>query len=296
MPQASEDRAPSSMTLDALLPAAMLDKAIDVGVAKARMPLTRLIALGVLGGAFIGLGAMFSTVVAAGGTSFGQTRLLSGLAFSLGLVLVVVGGAELFTGNNLLTIAFAERRISVRLLLRNWLVVYVANQLGAVATAALVFATGQYRTAHGVVGLRMLETAEAKASPGLFALFASGVVANALVCLAVWLSYSGRSVVDKVVAIALPVSAFVAGGFEHSIANGYLLPTGWFVVREAPDAFWLDIGRTEGAFGHIDGRGIVSNVGMSTLGNLVGGALLVAAVYWFAYARHRRDAPASDDS
>jgi len=282
------DPAPSSADFDALLPAAMLDKAVDVGVAKAHMPFARLVTLGVLGGAFIGLGAMFSTVVAAGGTSFGPTRLLSGLAFSLGLVLVVVGGAELFTGNNLLTMAYAERRITARLLLRNWIVVYVANQIGAVATAALVFATAQYRNGRGVVGLRMLDTAEAKTSPGLFALFVSGIVANALVCLAVWLSYSGRSVIDKVIAIALPVSAFVAGGFEHSIANGYLLPTGWLVRRRAPDAFWLDVARRPDAFSHIDAQGIISNIVMSTIGNVVGGALLVAVVYWFAYARHRR--------
>lgn len=281
------DDAPNGF--DALLPAAMVERAVAVGVAKAALPLRRLVVLGGLGGAFISLGAMFSTVVTAGPTNGGSlpgtVKLAGGVAFALGLILVVVGGAELFTGNNLLTIAYAERRVSARALLRNWAVVYAANVVGAVGTALLVFATDQYRSSKGAVGLRMVEIAEAKAAGGVRATFASAIVANILVCLAVWLTYSCRSVIDKMAVIVLPVAAFVAGGFDHSIANLYLLPTGWLVRAHGAATFWASVERQPAAFGHLHLGPIAANIATATAGNVVGGALAVGVVYWWAYGR-----------
>lgn len=278
---------------DALLPPAIARRAEEVGVAKASLPLARLAVLSVLAGAFISLGAVFSTAVTAGGgTSPGVARLIGGLAFSLGLVLVVVGGAELFTGNNLIVMAAASGRVTFGQLLRNWGVVYAGNLVGAVATAALVFASGHFRSAGGDVGVRALEIANAKSSLGAVEAVALGVLANALVCLAVWLSFSGRTLVDKVVAVVLPVTAFVAAGFEHSVANMYFIPEGLMIKAGADDSFWRAAGTTASAYPDLDLRGfLVGNLLPVTIGNVIGGAVLVGAVYWFVYLRpDRRDA------
>jgi formate/nitrite transporter len=270
--------------LDALLPAAMARKAEEIGAAKARLPALRLFTLSVLGGAFIALGAGFSIVAttrAAEAIGAGPSRVLGGLVFSLGLVLVVVAGAELFTGNNLLVMALVARRIRLGDLARNWLVVYTGNFAGAAATAVLVFASGQHRDADGAIGQRAVEVAGAKAALDPLEAFARGVLANVLVCLAVWLCYSARTVVDKVVAISLPISAFVAAGFEHSVANMYLLPLGLLIEGD------LDLAArseelTWGAF-------LVDNLVPVTAGNIVGGAVLVGLVYALVY----RAAPAA---
>lgn len=277
-------------TFDALLPPDVARRAEEVGVTKARLPIARMAVLAVLGGAFIGLGGMFSTVVTAGGgMAPGVSRLLGGLVFSLGLVLVVVAGAELFTGNTLLVMAVVARRISPWELARAWSIVYAGNAIGAMGTALMVFWSGQYRTGTGTVGLRVLEIGAAKTSLGFGEAVASGVVANALVCLAVWLSLAGRSVVDKVAAIVLPVSAFVAGGFEHSIANLYLVPLALGVKAWGSDAFRSSAGIDGGAYADLTwGNFVWGNLVPVTVGNIVGGALLVGLVYWVAY---RRGAP-----
>lgn len=270
--------------LDAPLPPAMARRAEELGAAKATMPPARMTVLGVLAGAFIGLGAMFSTVVTAGsGLPFGVSRLLGGLVFSLGLVLVVVGGAELFTGNTLIVIALASRRVAARTVARAWAIVFAANFAGAAATALAVFWSGQHLQGDGAVGRRMLEIAVAKCSLGFFRAVVLGVLANALVCLAVWLSLAARSVTDKILAVVLPVSAFVAGGFEHSIANMYFVPLGLFVKRWAdPDlvarsSTAIDLSRLSWQ------SFLLRNLVPVTLGNLIGGGILVGLVYWAAY-------------
>lgn len=273
-------------SLDALLPADVARAAERVGVAKATMRFDRLFALGVLAGAFIALGAMFSTVVTVGGgLDPGLARLLGGLVFSLGLILVVVAGAELFTGNNLMAIAFASRRIRLRALLRAWGVVYVANFVGALATALIVYFSGHTRNVAGV-GQRALEIAEVKTSLPFGQAVLLGVLANALVCLAVWLAMSARSVTDKILAIVLPVAAFVAAGFEHSIANMYFIPTGLFLKEWAPDSFWRQSGVRPSQFGDVTwSRFLLDNLVPVTIGNIIGGAVLVALVYWYVYRR-----------
>lgn len=263
-------------SFDALLPAEMAAKAEAVGVAKASLPLARMVPLGVLAGAFIGLGAMFSTVVTADSAlSPGIARLLGGLVFSLGLVLVVVSGAELFTGNTLIIVAAVGRRVRPTALLRNWAVVYASNFAGAVATAALVVASGRLDAGDGAIGARALAIAEAKSGLGVVEAVSSGILANALVCLAVWMTLSARSLVDKVAVIIPPITAFVACGFEHSVANMFFFPVALFHGTEpGASASWPSF--------------LVGNLLPVTAGNIIGGALLVGLVYWFVYLRPAR--------
>jgi formate/nitrite transporter len=267
----------------------MARKAESVGVDKAALPVPRLLVLAVLAGAFIALGAGFSTVAATGAQDaigLGPTRVLAGLVFSLGLVLVVVGGAELFTGNNLLVMAFVARRITVRAVLRNWALVYVGNFVGAIATAWLVFASGQYKSGSGAFGTQALDIANTKAGLPFGEALARGVLANALVCLAVWLCLSARTVTDKILAVILPITAFVAAGFEHSIANMYFLPVGLFVKNGAGDSFWSAAGTSAGDYGDLTwGAFLVDNLVPVTIGNIIGGAVLVGLVYSLAYPR-----------
>lgn len=289
-----------SPPFDALLPAEMAAKAAQVGVRKARMGLTEMTVLAVLGGAFISLGAVFATTVVAGAAPavpYGVRQLLAGVVFSLGLILVLVGGAELFTGNSVLVMAWARREVGTSLLLRNWAVVLLGNAAGAMATAALVFVAGQYRFGTGAVGAAALATANAKCGLGFVPALALGVLCNALVCLAVWLNLSARTTTDRILSIVPPVAAFVAAGFEHSIANLYFVPLGLLIKDVAPPEFWTSIGRTPADFADLTwGRFLVSNLLPVTLGNVLGGGGLVSAVYWFVYLRRGdRAAGRTDD-
>jgi len=278
--------------LDAVLPPEMAEKAEAAGVKKAGLSAATTFILAVLAGAFIALGAIFATTVtagAAGNLSFGVARLLAGLVFCLGLVLVVVAGAELFTGNNLIVMAWASRRISTASLLRNWAIVYVGNFVGALATAVLVVASGQYAFGAGSIGSNALAIANAKCSLGFVQAFALGILCNALVCLAVWLCFSARSTTDKILSIIFPITAFVAAGFEHCVANMYFVPVGLLIADFAPPEFWQDVGRLTGDYPALSwSRFAIGNLLPVTLGNIVGGSLLVGAVYWVVY---RRGAP-----
>ncbi|MEX1204729.1 MAG: formate/nitrite family transporter [Dongiaceae bacterium] len=276
--------------IDALLPAEIAEKAEAVGAEKTRLDAVTLAVLAVLAGAFIALGALFATTVLAGthgAVPYGISHFLAGLAFSLGLILVVVGGAELFTGNTLMVMAWAGGKVGLAEMLRAWAIIYVGNLVGAVATALLAILAGQYLLADGDIGARALAIAETKATlPFGRALFL-GVLCNVLVCLAVWLALGARSTSDKILAILLPVAAFVAAGFEHSVANMYFIPFGLFIRLWAPSSFWTSIGATPADYADITWFGLVANLVPVTIGNIVGGGVLVGAVYWFVYLRKR---------
>lgn len=278
---------------DALMPAEVAERAEAVGVAKAGLPTSKMAILAVLAGAFIALGANYSIVVTAGGgLAPGVARLLGGVVFSLGLVLVVLAGAELFTGNTLLVMAFASRRITTSALVRAWVIVYLGNFVGAAGTAVLVFFSGEHAQRDGQVGRRVLELAEAKGSLAFGRAVVLGILANVLVCLAVWLCLAARSVADKVLAVVLPVSAFVAAGFEHSIANMYFFPAALLHRAWAGDSFWKNTETTSAAYDDITWGGFaLHNLVPVTLGNLVGGAVLVGLVYWFVYLRDASPGP-----
>ena len=271
--------------LDALPPADVARRAETVGVTKATMGSLDVFVLAVLAGAFIALGAIFATTVSAGGGDlpYGVLRLLAGVSFSLGLILVVVAGAELFTGNNLVVMAWASRRVSTGRLLGNWTLVWIGNFVGAFATAVIVYVSRQYTFGDGEVGQAALSIASAKTSLGFVEAVALGVLCNALVCLAVWLTYGARSTTDKVLAIVPPIAAFVAAGFEHSVANMYFLSIGLLVKRDGD--FMSQFGADIDVSGLTWQAMLTDNLLPVTIGNVIGGAVLVGGVYWFVYLR-----------
>jgi len=258
---------------DAYPPQEIARRVERLGVAKARADTLTLLVLSVLAGAFISLGALLFTVVVTGSSlGFGPTRLLGGVGFCLGLILVVVAGAELFTGNNLIAMAWASRMIGAREVMRNWLLTYVGNVIGCLGTVLLVMWANIAGLGDGAVGETAVRIARTKAELPLVEAFTRGVLCNALVCLAVWLAIGARSVTDKILAILFPITAFVAIGFEHSIANWFVLPFGLALDADAAVS--------------IAGSG--RNIVAVTAGNVVGGTLLVAGVYWLAYLRSER--------
>ena len=269
--------------MDPYAPSEMAQRAETIGVAKAHLDSWSTVVLGVLAGAFISLGAIFSTTVGTDtGTGFGITRLIMGLAFCLGLILVVIAGAELFTGNNLIIMGLVGGKVTVRELLRNWTLVYIGNFLGAFLTVLGMFFTMQYMNDGYKVGATALTIANSKVNLDFVTALARGMMCNALVCLAVWLCYSARSTTDKILSIVFPITAFVAAGFEHSIANMYYIPYGIMianvpeVVKAAGNPNLANL--TWSGF-------IINNLIPVTIGNVIGGSVLVGFVYWFVYMR-----------
>jgi formate/nitrite transporter len=293
----------SEIRIDALLPAEMATRAEYLGVRKAEMPAFTMFMLSLLAGAFISLGAIFATTVSAGsmpittadgavayttGLPFGVTRLLSGLVFCLGLILVVVGGAELFTGNNLIVMAWANGKVTGRALLRNWAIVYLGNFVASIATAALMFFTKQYTFGANAVGLTALRIAVAKCDFSFVQAVALGILCNALVCLAVWLTYSARTTIDKILAIIFPITAFVTAGFEHSVANMYFIPIGLF-IKDFDPQFMAAVGDRVPNLELLTWQAFfIKNLIPVTIGNIIGGAVLVAAIYWVVFLRDKK--------
>jgi formate/nitrite transporter len=255
--------------LDVVPPAKIALLVEQVGIKKASMGFLQLLTLAVLAGAFIAFGGMFYTLVITGSElGLGPTRLLGGLAFCLGLILVVVGGAELFTGNSLIVMAWADGRVSSAGLLRNWGIAYAGNFIGALGIAVLAHSSGTLALGAGQVGETARSIAEGKVALAPFEAFVRGILCNMLVCLAVWMCFAAHTVAGKVLAILFPITAFVALGFEHSVANMYLIPIGAMQPGSS-----IGVG------------GFFYNLIPVTLGNVVGGGGLVALVYWLVYLR-----------
>jgi len=264
---------------DAYAPAEIAKKVQTVGVFKADMPTLPMLMLGMVAGGFIGLGALYCTIVLSDPTlPFAISRVLGGVVFSMGLILVIIAGAELFTGNNLLVMAWADRLITTRKLLRNWVLVYFANAVGAIGLAVLVYLSHHADMNQGAVGQTYVKIAAAKASLPFMEAFYKGILCNLLVCLAVWLALAGRSVTDKLLAVILPVSAFVAAGFEHSIANMYFIPLGIMLKSDVTVPAGVNVAA-------LDWAGFAGNLLPVTLGNIIGGSLMVALVYYVIYRR-----------
>ncbi len=264
---------------ECLTPAQIEAKAEDAAVAKVRLGAARAFVLAMFAGAFIAFGGLFFTVFLSDTTlSWGPQRVVGGLCFCLGLVLVLLCGAELFTGNALMVCALRSHRISASELARNWAIVWLGNFAGALAVAVLVFFAGIYKLNGEAVATSMVSVAAGKVTPDWATLFFRGVLCNVFVCLAVWIGFAGKTVVDKVVGILLPISAFVACGFEHCVANMYFLPMGALMVASG---YGADVAGASS----LDIAGILYNLSAATLGNIVGGALIVALGYWFVYHR-----------
>jgi formate transporter len=274
---------------DALSPSEVAFLVETRGVAKATAPFVTTLVLGVVAGAFIALGGVFAITIGTGSElGFGPTRWLAGVGFSLGLILVVVAGAELFTGNNLIVMSTVTGDVGVRRLLANWGVVYLGNAIGALSVVAMVYVGEWWRGDDLGIGVTALSTAAIKTSLPFFVVLARGILANALVCLAVWLAAAGRSVIDKVAAIVFPISAFVAAGFEHSVANMFFIPMGLALRGQADVVEAAHLPSAE--LSTLDGVGFVNNLIAATIGNVIGGAVLVGLVYWFVYVRPARSA------
>lgn len=267
------------LALDAYSPAEIQAKVEVLGVKKARMPFLACFMLSIVAGVGIGLGGMFFCIVLSDASlSFAVQRILGGLVFSLGLSLVVIGGAELFTGNCLIVMAWANRQLSSLEVLRNWAIVWIGNLAGAALLVAMVVLAHHTTLNNGAVGTAVLKLAIGKITPDATTIFFRGILCNLLVCLAVWLTYAGRGVADKMAGLILPVSAFVAGGFEHCVANMYFLPLAWVLVQTGQVPAGMDV--------HVlTLAGIAHNLIPATLGNIVGGAGFVGFVYWVIYRK-----------
>jgi formate transporter len=263
---------------DAYSPVEIARRIESVGEVKARMAAGPLALLGVLAGAFIGLGAMLFVLVKSDpALGFAVSAVLGGVVFAIGLFMVVVAGAELFTGNNLIVMAWADGRVSTAQVLRNWAIVCLANFVGAAGLAVLVYVSGHASINGAAIGHKVVQIAVAKQELPFVTALLRGVLCNVLVCMAVWMAMAGRSVTDKAVAVVLPVMAFVAAGFEHSIANMYLMPL----------ALLLQQGGL-GGYAAITWSGMLGNWVAVILGNVLGGAVLVAGVYHVIYKRPSR--------
>jgi formate/nitrite transporter len=284
--------APSLAPVAAPTPSELAAIAEDLGAAKAHYDTLTLFGLAVLGGAFVALGGLFYTIALSGADghlAWGVGRLLGGFAFSLGLILVVVAGAQLFTSDCLMVMAWASGRLRVGEMLRAWSIVWCGNFVGALGTAGLVFLSGHWRFGNGAIADTALHVAAAKASLPLGEAFFLGILCNVLVCLAAWSAFGARSVTDKVAAVVFPVAAFVAAGFEHCVADMYFMPLGLMIAHGAPTDFLARL-VGEGTLPAIPVDGFLANLIAVTLGNWVGGAVLVGAVYWLVYRRPGRPA------
>ena len=277
-----------TVSVDAYSPAEIARKVDQVGVKKAKLPLLNTLLLAVLAGAFIALGAIFAIVASTGSElGFGPTKVLAGTVFSLGLILVVVAGAELFTGNNLVAMAWASGNVSTAKIIRNWILVYLGNFIGAVSTALLVYWSGIWKADDFGVGWTALKIAHAKSEISFVEGIFRGVMCNALVCLAVWLCQSGRSTMDKIFATIWPIAAFVAIGFEHSVANMFFLPFGIFLRNDGE--FTSQSALDDPTLLPLEWSDVWTNLLPVTIGNIIGGTLLVAGVYWLVYLRPKSD-------
>lgn len=273
--------------MDSLMPDKMAEQAEEAGIKKANRSFSKTFVLAILAGAFISFGAIFATTVTAEiSLSPSFTKLIGGVAFSLGLILVIVGGAELFTGNNIIVMAWANKRIRTVQVLRNWSIVFLGNFVGAVSIAVLMYFSLQYSSGNGAIGAKALSIAEAKCSLGFTQAIVLGILCNTLVCLAVWLCYSAKRTSGKILAIIFPITAFVAVGFEHSIANMYFIPKALFIKSSASPEFWTKINASPELYENLTWNNFLfNNLIPVTIGNIIGGAVLVGLVYWFVYLK-----------
>jgi len=266
-------------SLDAYTPAEMAYRVETVGVAKARLTLGSMIGLGTMAGAFIAFGAMnFTTALAQG-----MPRIVASMMFSLGLVLVIIGGAEMFTGNNLIAMAWAQGKVKTREILRNWGWVYVANLIGSLVLVGLAYLSGILHAVDLGFGVQALKIAAAKTNLTFTEGFFKGILCNALVCLAVWLCFAARSVVDRIFCIVFPITAFVNMGFEHCVANMFFIPMGYLALLDPAVAAAAHL--SPDATAHLNLMGFVNNIIAVTLGNIFGGTVLVAGMYYIVYLR-----------
>ncbi|GMQ46094.1 formate transporter FocA [Vibrio sp. 10N] len=273
---------------DALLPPQMAERAAEAGVGKATKDPMKSFLLAITAGLHIGIAFIFYTTITtgAGDLPWGLTRFLGGLAFSLGLVLVIITGGELFTSSVLTLVARASGKITWRALFKNWFVVYLGNMLGALFLVGIMLTAKQYMFDGGQVGLNTMQIAQHKLHHDFWQAVALGIMCNVLVCVAVWMTFSGRTLTDKIIVMVLPVAMFVSAGFEHCIANMFQVPMAIGIKNLASPEFWQAIGSTPTDFADLNLMTfIVNNLIPVTLGNIIGGGVFVGMLYWLIYLR-----------
>lgn len=268
------------MSTIANTPEQILEQSLDVSKKKVQKSFLSSFLLGVLAGAFIGFGALFYTIIKSDSTySFATKQVLGGFVFSVGLILVVVAGAELFTGNNLIAIGWAEKKVSTQQMMRNWLIIFFSNLLGAVSLAVLVYLSGHVSMNDGEVAYTYLKMADAKCTLPFSTAFFRGVLCNILVCLGVWMAMGGKTVTDKILAIIFPITLFVAAGFEHSIANLFIIPLG-LIIQNFSEYHIVSENLTI--------AGMVNNIIAVVLGNILGGSVMVGLMYHFIFIKAKK--------
>ena len=273
---------------DSLLPPQMAERAAEIGLGKATKDPVKSFLLAISAGIHIGIAFIFYTTVTTGASemAWGMTRLIGGIAFSLGLILVVVTGGELFTSSVLTLVARASGKISWGMLFKNWGIVYVGNMIGAIMLVGCMLVTKQYMFDHGQVGINAMAISQHKLHHGFFQAIALGIMCNVLVCIAVWMTFSGRTLTDKIMVMILPVAMFVSAGFEHCIANMFQVPMAIGIKNFAPAEFWQMTGANIADYADLNMMGfIVDNLIPVTLGNIIGGGLFVGMWYWLIYLR-----------
>ena len=271
-----------NFSVDAFKPKEIAARIDQLAISKSSTDPLRIFMLSLLAGAFIAFGATFYTlVIHQPGLNIGISRLIGGLVFSLGLILVIIAGAELFTGNNLLVMAYVDKKITLKQLLTNWCIVFIGNFIGSIGIAALIYLSDHWLINGGAVRTKAIFIANSKVNLAFIPALVSGILCNALVCLAVWLCFAGHTVTDKILAIIFPISAFVALGFEHSIANMYFIPAA-MLAQTQPEVMQA-LGNVD--ISHLNFSGLINNLIPVTLGNILGGSFFVGLVYWFIYLR-----------
>lgn len=273
--------AENDISFDDYAPADIAKKVESAGIKKANLNFLSLVLLSILAGAYIAIaGEFYTLVIFDSNLSFGLTKLIGGLCFSIGLILVVIAGAELFTGNTMIIMAFASRVVTWKQLLKNWVISYLGNLVGSLSVVFIMFLTNQWKTKEFMLGAKAVQIAATKTNLGFVEAFASAILCNALVCLAVWLCFSARTVISKIAAIIFPITAFVASGFEHSIANMYFIPMG-IVLKNNPKVIEaLNKIAPNLNLSRLNIIGFLGNLLPVTLGNIIGGAIMVGLIYW----------------
>jgi formate/nitrite transporter len=270
-----------------LSPKEIAEKAVEVGCAKAKLPFFKMLVLAILAGVYIGFGGELATMISHDlKIGVGFTQFLAGSVFSVGLMLVVMGGAELFTGNNLMITACLHGKAKVSGLLKNWGTVYLGNFIGGVLLALLMFMAGFWKFNDASLGLKALTIANTKVNLGFWEALSRGILCNWLVCLAVWLAFGSRNIIGKIFAIYFPIMAFVASGFEHSIANMYFIPYGLLIKNSVVSKFAASSAVQLPNLANLTwGNFFIKNLLPVTIGNIIGGAFFVGTIYWYVYLR-----------
>ncbi|MCW7556250.1 formate transporter FocA [Endozoicomonas gorgoniicola] len=272
----------------AVAPSEMARLAEDAAVGKTKKHPQVTFVLAILSGLFIALAGMFYTIVTtgAGDLPYGMVKLVGGLSFSMGLMMVVLCGSELFTSNTLLLMGRATRRISVGQIAKNWTLVYFGNMAGSFFMVAMMMAVGQFKGAHGEIGINYMYIANGKMGHNFVEALLLGVLCNLVVCLTYWMTLSSRDAMGKMFACMLPVACFLAAGFEHSVANMFLLPMGYLIKSVATPEFWANTGYTAEYFSNINLHNMVfMNLIPATIGNIIGGGVMVGLSNWFVHLR-----------